>query len=147
MTDLFPGLALGEVGDRSRAEVAECEVVTAAVTKGMIVDLTHVALGLPKVSPAGIASVIAKGVVMAYCESATGVGTGAVGETVLVAWHCLTKVTVGIGNMTAGKMIAVTESTAGIANGTVRDGNTAGTVIGKAFQSGTSGDTGLVWLD
>lgn len=141
MTDQFPALGLGECLDANKAHFLELTVVTAAVTKGQVVDIIAVASDLPKVTKASTVSLACKGVVVAYLNG----GSGAVGETVLVGWGGAFKVTAGTGGVTAG--YTITSATPADELGEVAVGTTAGKVIGRGLQTLLSGDTGLVWID
>jgi hypothetical protein len=136
MTDQFPGLETGECLDLTRATIIDCTVVTAAVVKGQLVALTDVAGTLPSVCPAGAASVIANGIVVAYKDG----GTGAVGEKVSVGFKGVFKGLIGNGGVTAGKTFISD------AWGHACDGNTIGAIIGRSMQTGPSGDTALLIL-
>jgi hypothetical protein len=134
MTDLFPGLPLGQCLE---SDLIECEVVTAAVAVGQFVDPTNVAGALPKVSPSTQGSVIAIGIVEAF----VGSGAGAVGSRVLVRIMGTRIMKVTSGGSTVGKT-QVIDSSASLP--VVKDGTTAGSVVGYALQTMASGDTGLI---
>jgi len=134
MTDQFPALNLGECLGSPAVEF-DAVVVTTPVTKGMVVDLTNVAGGIPKVLPAGAGSVIGgRYVVMSLGQD----GTGAVGTKVRIGRGGIFKVVSG--GSTAGK----TQITA--AAGTVVDGVTDGAIIGDAVQTMALADSGLVYI-
>jgi hypothetical protein len=140
MTDQFPQLDLGECWGEPQFEI-EAEVVTATVEKGMIVELTHVAAGVPKVSPADSGSLVAWGVVMDLKG-----GDGTVGTKVIVGKGGLFKVKAGSPGCTAGKVLEVVlESDE--TKGAVGDSTTASKVVGKAFQTGAQDEPVLAWIN
>jgi len=142
MTDQFASLDLGDPLDSNKIKTMVCLVVTAAVVKGQIVDLTHVATAVPKVSTASASSLIAKGVVMAALNEPDETPY-AVGTKVLIGYGGIFKVKAGSNGATAGKLLAVdTSYVAGGAGvgGCVTDTTTASQVIGKAIQTGAQNE-------
>jgi hypothetical protein len=135
MADEYVPIGLGDVVDDERCDIRTCIVVGATVTKGDVVEATHLDDDMPKVTTAALGSVTAFGVAMQ---------TGIVGASILVCLFGIVKVTAGAGGVTAGKTIIVAGT--GSTIGTVCDGVTAGSIIGRALQTIASGGTGLVFI-
>lgn len=132
MADLFPGLALGDALDVSQAVIVPYPCETAVVKGQVVIFVTHTTGQLPTVATAGALAINVLGVALK---------TGAAGETVPVLTKGMVKVQAS-GGITAGVLI-VSEVTGQVQ--TVGS-NTFEKVIGRAIQTFTNGDQGIVHI-
>lgn len=129
MADKFSKAALGE----AVLVIAKANYKAAgAIEKGDVVVFTaHQDDELATISAGGDASALVAGVAM------KDIAVGAYGPVLKIG---IIKVTAGAAGVTVGKHIESAE------DGEVEDGATATKVIGRAEQTFTHGDTGLVFI-
>jgi len=136
MTDKYSLINVGDCLDIGSAVVIPC-VCASSVTKGQVVKANaHADNGLPTVAPQAAGTLTTSlGVALKSGDS---------GETIPVLVFGVVKVTAGAGGCTVGQSIGATPASSD--PGTVANNSTGGQIIGRALQTLSSGDTGLVFI-